>query len=76
VLTRLAVATLANMPGNPGRAPGHALISADRFIVHTLAPTVLLTCAALLVLFAVTRQWGVTGTADLGTLRQKPDLRR
>ena len=66
VVTRLAVATLANMPGNPGKAPGHLLQVTDKFIVHTLAPVVLLTCAALLVLFALTRQWGVTGGADLG----------
>jgi hypothetical protein len=72
VVTRLAVATLANMPGNPGKAPGHLLQVTDKFIVHTLAPVVLLTCAALLVLFALTRQWGVTGGADLGRLRRGP----
>jgi glyoxylase-like metal-dependent hydrolase (beta-lactamase superfamily II) len=72
VVTRLAVATLANMPGNPGRAPGHTLVVADRFIVHTMTPTALLTCAALLVLFALTGQWGVTGTAELGSIRGEP----
>lgn len=72
VVTRLAVATLANMPGNPGKAPGHLLQGTDKFVVHTLAPVVLLTCAALLVLFALTRQWGVTGGADLGRLRRGP----
>ena len=77
VVTRLAVATLANMPGNPGKAPGHLLHVTDKFVVHTLAPVVLLTCAALLVLFALTRQWGVTGGADLGRLRRgPPDLPR
>jgi hypothetical protein len=72
VVTRLAVATLANMPGNPGKAPGHLLQVTDKFIVHTLAPVVLLACAALLVLFALTRQWGVSGGADLGRLRRGP----
>lgn len=76
VLTRLAVATLANMPGNPGRAPGHALIAADRFIVHTMTPTVLLACGALLVLFAVTGQWGVTGSAELETIAGAPAASR
>ena len=70
IVTRLAVATLANMPGNPGQEPGHLLRVADKFIVHTLAPIALLTCAALLVLFALTRQWGVTGSADLAGLRR------
>jgi hypothetical protein len=70
IVTRLAVATLANMPGNPGQAPGHLLRVADKFIVHTLAPIALLSCAALLVLFALTRQWGVTGSADLAGLRR------
>ena len=72
VVTRLAVATLANMPGNPARRPGTCCKVTDKFIVHTLAPVVLLTCAALLVLFALTRQWGVSGGADLGRLRPGP----
>jgi len=72
VVIRLAVATLANMPGNPALAAGPKLAVADRFIVQTLAPTVLLACAALLVLFAVTRQWGVMGSADLAGLRGPP----
>ena len=76
VVTRLAVATLANMPGNPGRAPGHALVVTDRFLVHTMTPTALLTCAALLVLFALTGQWGVTGTAELKSIRGDPCDRR
>lgn len=76
VVTRLAVATLASMPGNPGLPPGHVLVAIDQFTVHTLAPAVLLACAALLVLMALTGQWGVTGGADPSSLRRGPGIAR
>jgi len=72
IVARLAVATLANMPGNPAFPPGHELKVADQFIIHTMAPVALLSCAALLVLLALAGQWNVTGTAELGSLRGDP----
>jgi hypothetical protein len=68
VIARLTVATLANMPGNPALPPGHVLVAIDQFTVHTLAPVVLLACAAWLVLLALTGRWGMRGEPRLAGL--------
>jgi len=68
VIARLAVATLANMPGNPALPPGHVLVTIDQFTVHTLAPVVLLACAVWLILLALTRRWGIRDEPRLAGL--------
>jgi hypothetical protein len=65
MIARLAAATLANIPGNPGKPPGHILDAIDYLIVHTLAPGVLLGCAIALIVFAVTGWWGTAAGTGL-----------
>ena len=69
MIARLAAATLANMPGNPGKPPGHVLDIVDNVIVHTLAPGVLLGCAIALIVFAVTGRWGTAASTPGLSLR-------
>jgi hypothetical protein len=63
MIARLGAATLANIPGNPGKPPGHILDATDNVIVHTLAPGVLLGCAIALIVFALTGWWGTAANA-------------
>jgi hypothetical protein len=59
VLARLCGATIANMPGNVGGVPVRSLKGFDIFLVHGLAPTILLGAALAVVLLAVFGEWGV-----------------
>jgi hypothetical protein len=59
VLARLTAATIANMPGDPSGTPNHSLLALDTFLVHGMAPLVLLTCAGWLVVLAISGQWGL-----------------
>jgi len=62
VLARLTAATIANMPGDPSGVPGHYLKAFDHFLVHGMAPLVLVFCAVWLVIMAFTGQWGIKPT--------------
>ena len=64
VLARLCAATIANMPGNVGGVPVKSLKAFDAFLVHGLAPAVLLGAAMAVVLFAVTGAWGLQQETD------------
>jgi hypothetical protein len=59
VLARLAAGTIANIPGVPSVAPGFTIKAVDKFLVHTMAPYVLLAAGLAVVAFAVTGMWGV-----------------
>ncbi len=59
ILARLGAATIANMPGDPSGVPGRALRDFDVFLVHGLAPAVLLAVTVGVVVLAVTGRWGV-----------------
>jgi hypothetical protein len=59
VLARLAAATIANMPGDPNGVPGTTLRHFDVFLVHGLAPTVLLAAALGIVVLAISGRWGL-----------------
>ena len=65
VLVRLCAATIANMPGNVGGVPVKSLKRFDTFLVHGLAPAVLLGAALAVVLLAVFGAWGVQQETDL-----------
>jgi alpha-1,6-mannosyltransferase len=65
LIGRLAAGTLANMPGNPGKMPGHVLNALQYQIIHTWAPGVLLGCAIVLVVFALTGWWGTAAPVPL-----------
>jgi hypothetical protein len=65
VLVRLCAATIANMPGNVGGVPVRSLKRFDAFLVHGLAPVVLLGAALAVVLLAVFDAWGVQQETDL-----------
>jgi hypothetical protein len=62
VLARLAVATMANTPGDPNGPPSPHLYRFDVEIVHGLTPVVLLAVSVLAVVIAVTGRWGVVRT--------------
>jgi hypothetical protein len=61
VLARLAGATIANIPGNPDGVPGHshALKMFDVYLVHYMAPLVLLGAAGALLIMIVGNVWGL-----------------
>jgi hypothetical protein len=59
VILGLTAASLANMPGNPQLPPGKVLTWISLFSVHTLAPAVLIACAAGLLALVVTGRWGL-----------------
>ena len=61
VLARLTGATVANIPGNPDGVPGHstALKGFDVFLVHYMAPLVLLGAAGALVIMIAANVWGL-----------------
>jgi hypothetical protein len=61
VVARLAIATMANLPGNGAAPTGHGLAVVDNVIVHVAAPLTLLACAIWLVAMAVTGRWGNVG---------------
>jgi hypothetical protein len=67
VLIRLCGGTIANMPGNVGGVPptARALSGFDTFLVHGIAPTVLLGAALGAVLLCVSGAWGVRQDKDL-----------
>jgi hypothetical protein len=65
VMVRLCAATIANMPGNVGGVPVRSLKGFDAFLVHGLAPAVLLGAALTVVLLAVFDAWGVQQETDL-----------
>ena len=52
ILARLGAATIANMPGDPSGVPGRALRDFDVFLVHGLAPAVLLAVTVGVVVLA------------------------
>jgi hypothetical protein len=63
VLGRLAAGTIANIPGNPPNvvlSGSHLVVVAHNTVVHTLAPLVLLGCAAGLVALCVTGRWNAS----------------
>jgi hypothetical protein len=57
VLARLTAGTMANMPGNPYLHHSHLLRATDHFVVHVLAPAVMLASAIALVALCVTGRW-------------------
>ena len=61
VLARLTGATIANIPGNPDGVPGHshALKMFDVYLVHYMAPLVLLGATGALLLMIVGNVWGL-----------------
>ena len=59
VLARLAVTTLANIPGDPSGVPASYLRSFDVVLVHAVAPAVMLAVVAGIVLTAVSGEWHV-----------------
>jgi hypothetical protein len=59
VIARLGVATIANIPGNPNGISGGTMRAADVFLVHGVAPAVLLACAIGVVVLAVSGRWGI-----------------
>jgi len=59
VLARLAVTTLANLPGDPSGVPASYLRSFDVVLVHAVAPAVMLAVVAGIVLTAVSGEWHV-----------------
>jgi hypothetical protein len=64
VLVRLCAGTIANMPGNVGGVPVRSLSGFDTFLVHGIAPSILLLAALALVLLAVSGAWGVQQETD------------
>jgi hypothetical protein len=64
VLARLSAATIANMPGNVGGVPVRSLKGIDVFLVHGLAPVILLGAALAVVVLAVSGAWGVQQETD------------
>jgi hypothetical protein len=64
VLVRLCAGTIANMPGNVGGVPVTSLKGFDTFLVHGIAPTILLGAALAVVLLAVSGAWGVQHETD------------
>jgi hypothetical protein len=64
VLVRLCAGTIANMPGNVGGVPVTSLKGFDTFLVHGVAPTILLGAALAVVLLAVSGAWGVQHETD------------
>jgi hypothetical protein len=92
VLARLTAATIANIPGNPDGVPGHshALKMSDVYLVHYMAPLVLLGAAGALLLMIVGNVWGLRpeinrglpplrssgGTGDQAAVTGQPARRR
>jgi hypothetical protein len=66
VLARLAVGTIANVPGNPPTImvahTSHTVIVIHNVIVYALAPLTLLGAAAGLVALCLTGRWGLVGS--------------